>query len=630
MYDDENFEDGFNEEALARRLNTGLWKKLFLYAWRHPSNVRWLAFFAMTTAAAEVIYPLLTKGVIDEVSAYQQHGTPTDLWFWGWAYLANTVLLAVSIGCFIYIAGRIRAHIAHDIREDGFANLQRLSFDFYDYRPVGWLMARMTSDAERLSNILAWGFLDLVWGLTMMAGIAVAMLIMNWQLALLVFAIMPVLAWISARFQKRILGSARQVRRTNSRITGTYNEAIMGVMTSKAFVREDANQREFKALTDTMYDASVNNLTQAAIYLPIVITMASLATGVALAVGGLHTLGGTIAVGTLVAFMAYTRHFFEPIEELGHWFAEMQMAQASAERILSLIDAEPTIQDAPAVTAVLREDRSRSTRYAEDGGNADIQRLDVKDLHFAYDPHKPILQGVNLSISKGESVAIVGPTGGGKSTLVNIMCRFYEPTQGQVLIDDVDYRNRSLHWYQSNLGMVLQNAHVFSGTLLENIRYGNLQASDEDVIAAARTAGADAFIRDMPEGYATQAGESGNRLSAGQKQLISFARAILADPQILVMDEATSSVDTETELRIQQGLGQVLQGRIALIIAHRLSTIRNCTRIVVVKDGQISETGSHDELMRHRGHYYELYRQQSLQESSRDLPQGPSADLEPA
>ena len=622
MYDDENYDDGFDEEKLAARFNADLWKKLFAYARRYPHIIRWLAVFAFLTALMEVAYPLLTKGVIDEVDAYLKGGADPGFWYWGMLYFLCTVTICIAIGGFIWMAGRLRTHIAHDIREDGFENLQRLSFNFYDYRPVGWLMARMTSDSERLSNILAWGFLDLVWGFTMMLGIAIAMFVMNWKLALVVFSVMPFLAWVSAKFQKRILKSARQVRATNSRITGNFNEAIMGVLTSKAFVREDANQKDFNVLTDRMHNASVTNLTHAAVYLPIVITMASLATGLALAVGGMDMIYGLIPVSTLIAFMAYTRHFFDPIEQLGHWFAEMQMAQASAERILSLIEAEPAIQDNEEVKEALRMQATRevdSTRFAIDGGTDAINSIEVRNLKFAYDPAHPVIDNINLTINKGETIAVVGPTGGGKSTLVNIICRFYEPTGGQILIDGVDYRSRSLHWLQSNIGMVLQNAHVFSGPIMENIRYGRLDATDEEVIVAAKTAGAHEFIEAFPDGYQTDAGESGGRLSAGQKQLVSFARAILADPQILVMDEATSSVDTETEQRIQAGLARVLEGRLALVIAHRLSTIRNATRIIVVANGKITESGTHQELMQAQGAYYELYKQQSLQEATGSL-----------
>ena len=267
----------------------------------------------------------------------------------------------------------------------------------------------------------------------------------------------------------------------------------------------------------------------------------------------------------------------------------------------------------------IRDRNELNAVWANDGGEVDIRSVELRVVRFAYDPKKPVLRSVNLEAKKGEVVAVVGPTGGGKSTLVNIICRFYEPVSGQVLIDGVDYKNRSLLWLQSNVGIVLQNAHVFAGSIMENIRYGKLEATDDEVMEAASLAGADEFIRGMPNGYLSDAGESGGFLSAGQKQLISFARAILSDPQILVMDEATSSVDTETEQTIQKGLQRVLDGRIAFIIAHRLSTIRNATRIIVIDQGVIKEEGSHEKLMSERGHYFDLYRQQSLQESSRDL-----------
>jgi ATP-binding cassette subfamily B protein len=618
MYDDDNYDDGFDEEALARRMRLGLWKKLFSYTRPYRRELALVGIFAIATALMEVAFPLITRGVIDAIDV---HGRDTNLWPFGMAYMACTLVVAVSVGGFIWAGGKIRTYISHDIRRDGFENLQRLSFAFYDHRPVGWLMARMTSDCERLANILAWGFLDIVWGATMMVGIAVAMLVMNVKLGLMALAVIPALGWVSARFQKRILRSARQVRRTNSRITGTYNESIMGVLTSKAFVRENENLADFKQLTGTMYDASIQNLVQAAIYVPIVVTLASLATGITLAVGGFDLLNGVISVGTLVAFMAYARHLFDPIEQLGRWFAELQMAQASAERIISLVEAVPDIRDSDDVieATAMQRDRPARRTIGADGGPAKIKRIELKDVCFDYGNGRRVLDHVNLTASAGETIAIVGATGGGKSTLVNVICRFYEPTSGAVLIDGIDYRKRGLHWLQSNLGIVLQNAHVFSGSILENIRYGRLDATDAEVHDAARLAGAHEFVTELADGYKTEVGEGGGRLSAGQRQLVSFARAILADPQILVMDEATSSVDTDTEQRIQRGMANVLEGRISFVIAHRLSTIRNATRIAVIEHGRIIEHGTHAELIALRGHYFDLYRQQSLTEATREI-----------
>lgn len=616
-YDDENYDDGFDEARSSAAMQISLWRRLFTFTLPYKAELWVLVVAGSVTALMEMAYPLITKWLIDDVDA---NGKEADLFFWAIVYLGTCFLMAVSIGSFIWMTSKIRVYASYDIRKAAFANLQNLSFSFFDYRPVGWLMARMTSDCERLTNILAWGLLDLIWGVTVMLGMTVAMLVMNWKLALLVLAIVPILTWVSIKFQRTILGSARAVRRTNSRITGAYAQGIMGVLTSKTFSREAPNADEFHQLTGDMYIASVRNLTLSAIYIPIILIMSSVAVGLTLAIGGSDLLVGIIEAGTLVAFMMLARHFFEPVEVMGYWFAEMQMAQASAERVLSLIDAEPAIRDSVSVSDAVRMHRStpqRETR-AEDGGSLDIHKVELMNVNFAYEADVPILRDINLTAHKGETIAIVGPTGSGKSTLVNLVCRFYQPTSGQVLIDGIDYRNRSLRWLQSNLGVVLQNAHIFRGTVLENIRYGRLTASDNDVIHAAETIGAHEFINALENGYQTEVGEDGDMLSVGQKQLVSFARAILADPQILVMDEATSSVDTVTETKMQVGLDQVLSGRISFVIAHRLSTIRNADRIVVLDGGEISETGDHAQLIRRGGHYAKLYYQQSLQEATRD------------
>lgn len=612
-YDDENFNDGFDDDSYNQGMKLELWRRLLGYALAYRFEVSMLALSAFFTAAAEIAFPLITRSVIDEVSA---RGADVDLLLYGGWYAFFTVMLACSVVSFIWFGGKLRTHVAHDIRMDGFSNLQRLSFSYYDYRPVGWLMARMTSDCERLSNILAWGMLDLFWGSTMMLGIAIAMLLMDATLGLIVLSVLPVLAWISLNFQQRILKSARLVRKTNSRITGSYNESIMGVQTSKAFVKEAQNLKRFGDLTDQMHGASVTNLVQAALYLPIVLTLGSVAIGLALVFGGLEMIWGAITAGTLVAFLTYARHFFEPIEQLAHWFAEMQMAQASAERIMSLIQAEPDIQDSDEVINAINRDRQ--TNAAIDGLPDTINEIKFNNVGFRYDIGDDVLRGIDLTIRQDETLAIVGSTGGGKSTLVSLLCRFYEPTSGYISIDGNDYRKRSLHWLQSNLGIVLQSSHIFAGSILENIRYGNLNASDGDVTLAAKRSGAHPFIVDMSEGYATTVGEGGSNLSAGQKQLISFARAILADPKILIMDEATSSVDTETEQQIQQGMDELLSNRIALVIAHRLSTIRNADRILVMEHGSITEQGRHVELMSLKGRYYKLYTQQSIVKFSKE------------
>ena len=613
FFDDDNYEDGFAEDSFEEGVDLGLWRQLLNYTLHYPFEVSILALCAICTAISEVAFPLITRAVIDAVA---NEGAEVNLFQYGFLYFAFVVLLACSVGGFIWFGGKIRTHVSHDIRKDGFQNLQQLSFAYYDFRPVGWLMARMTSDCERLSNILAWGLLDLIWGSTMMIGIAIAMFYMDISLALIVLSVLPVLAWMSINFQRRILKSARRVRKTNSRITGSFNESIMGVRTSKAFVKEAENLNNFGKLTDEMFEASVLNQVQAALYLPLVLTLGSLATGLALVFGGVEVIVGGVTTGTLIAFLTYTRHFFEPIEELAHWFAEMQMAQASAERIISLIDAESDIQDSAAVKQKLA--LTHGDNLAHDGHGEDIHRVEFEDVRFSYAVGDEVLKGINLSISKGENIAIVGSTGSGKTSLVNLLCRFYEPTGGRILIDGIDYRERSLEWLQSNLGIVLQSSHIFGGSIADNIRYGKLDATRDEIVAAAKKAGAHSFIMQMDGDYDSEVGKAGSGLSAGEKQLISFARAILADPAILVMDEATSSVDTVTEQEIQRGLSELLQGRISLVIAHRLSTIRQADRILVLEHGEVIESGDHAALMSQRGRYFFLYTQQSLEEFSRE------------
>ncbi len=604
-FDDENFGDEFADAEGS--VNLRIWRQLLTYALAYPRDLSVLAVCAIVVALCEISFPLVTKDVVDGVFL---SGEDYPLAQAGWLYFALCVALGGAVLGFIWFGGKLRAHISHDIRQEGFKNLQRLPFEYYDFRPVGWLMARMTSDCERLSNILAWGILDLFWSLTIMLGVIIAMLIMEWRLALLILTTIPALVLISRYFQKRILKSARLVRKTNSRITGSYNENIMGVLTSKVFVKEADNLRRFGGLTDTMHGASIQNAVQAAVYLPIVITLGSLATGLALVMGGIESLWGWITPGTLIAFLTYTRHFFEPIEQLAHWFAELQMAQASAERILSLINEVPSIKDSEAVQARLAQ--APAANLAADGGQLDIQRVTFDQVSFRYATGLPVLKNIDLSLNSGQSLAIVGATGGGKTTLVNLLARFYEPTSGRILIDGVDYRERSLHFLQSNLGVVLQNSHIFAGTVRDNIRYGKLSASDQEIHAAAKSAGAADMIAQLEAGYDTLIEEGGTSLSSGQKQLIAFARALLRDPQILIMDEATSSVDTLTEQRIEIGLRALLKDRISVIIAHRLSTIRNADQICVLDQGEIIEMGSHEALIQQKGKYFQLFMQQSL------------------
>jgi ATP-binding cassette subfamily B protein len=433
------------------------------------------------------------------------------------------------------------------------------------------------------------------------------MVVYNWQLALAVLGVVPVLFAVSVYFRKRILRTSRLVRKTNSQLTAAYNEGITGVRTTKVFVREAENLQHFDRLADEMQQYSVRNAVLSAVYLPLVLTLASVAIAMSLAWGGQQVTVYGLAVGQVVMFMYFAQLFFQPVQDMSAWFAELQMAQASAERVISLVEAVPEVRDNDDVAQRLRENGA-------DGHPDRIDRIDFENVGFRYRSGPQILEDFHLSVEPGQTIALVGATGGGKSTLVNLLCRFYEPTQGRILIDGIDYRDRSLLWLQSNLGIVLQQPHLFSGTIRENIRYGKLDASQDEIVAAAKLAGAHDFIEALKEGYETEVGEGGSQLSLGQKQLVSFTRAVLKRPRLLVMDEATSSIDTETERQIQKGLARVLKGRTSFVIAHRLSTIRAADRILVIDRGRVVEQGTHGELIRRGGRYHDLYTEQSMRD----------------
>jgi ATP-binding cassette subfamily B protein len=488
--------------------------------------------------------------------------------------------------------------VRYDLRKKLFEHLQTLSFSYFDRTPVGWIMSRVTSDSSRIAQLVTWGLLDITWGFMNIVTGLYFMMRINWQLGLVMLAIIPILVVVAARFRRKIIVEFRQVRKINSKITGAYNENITGVRVVKALGREEENLSEFGELTGEMYHASYRAAWLSALFLPVVQLIGAVALGAIVWYGGLQAHVGALTVGGIQAFISYVTFMLWPIQDLARVYAEMQHTIASAERVFSLIDAQPEVVD--------REG-------AVDPGTV---RGDIVFDHvdFWYEEDNPVLKDFSLHVKRGETIALVGPTGGGKSTIVNLVCRFYEPNSGVVRIGGRDYTELSLHAIQSRIGVVLQTPHLFSGTIRENIRYGKLDASDEEIEAAAELAGAHDFIVTLDKGYDEEVGEGGVMLSVGQKQLVSLARAILAQPEIFIMDEATSSVDTLTEALIQKGMETLMADRTSFVIAHRLSTIRRADRILVIEDGQIAEMGSHAELLRQKGHYYRLYTKQFRQE----------------
>jgi ATP-binding cassette, subfamily B, bacterial len=606
------------EDVFSDKLDLSLWARVFRHALPYKRLIVRLAIAAVVIAIADASFALVTRWAVDDVV---KAGNVVNLAPHIAVYAALLISLVVSVWVFINSAGGLSNNMSHDIRAECFKRIQDLEFAYFDHRPTGWLISRLTSDCDKLARIIAWGSLDLVWAFCLVIMIAIILIVLQPVLGLLVLSVVPPLIWISAIFQKKLLLSSRDTRKFNSMITASFAEALQGLRTTKTLVREQENLREFQGLSSQMYGVSIQNALQSAVYIPIVLTLGSLAAGIALWRGGAGVIDGTLTLGTLVAFIFYAGQFFNPINQIAQVLVQMQGAQAAGERVLSLLATVPAISDSEEVMAKMQQwDKpDRPTDLAPDGHPAGIATLEFRHVDFAYTDGTPVLKDFNLTVQAGQTIALVGASGGGKSTIVNLAARFYEPTGGSILVNGHDLRDRSLAWYQSNLGIVLQGPHLFSGSVRENIRYGKLDAKDEEIETAARSVNADAFIRALENGYDTDVGEGGNRLSTGQKQLISFARALLANPRIFIMDEATSSIDTETEQLIQQGLKAIFEGRISFVIAHRLSTIRTADRILVIEKGRILESGTHQELLAHKGHYHALYTHQFQQEREANL-----------
>lgn len=582
-YEEEEFQTRFNQKTFRRIL--GLAKP----------HLKWVIGFLVTialVAAMDAVSTFLSKHIIDDGIVAKNPQALTNLLI---AYGSIVLIQAGNVFLFIYLAGILGERIRYDLRKKMFNHLQALSLNYYSKTPVGWIMARVTSDSERVADLVTWGFVDSTWGVMSIGTSMVFMFIINWKLALIVLGILPILLYIAIQFRKRILGEYRNVRKLNSKIVGAYNENITGVRIIKALGREKENLGEFKELTGSMYKSSYRAAWLSALFLPTVQIISAFAVGAVVWFGGYQAESGQMTIGGIQAFVSYITFMMWPIQDIARVFAEMQQAIASAERMFSLIDSKPQIENRP---------------QAIDPGTISGDII-FDHVTFKYEEdEQPVLQDFSLHVKRGETIALVGPTGGGKSTIVNLLCRFYEPNEGRIFIGGRDYTSLSLQAIQSRIGVVLQTPHLFSGSVRENLRYGRLNATDAEIEEATRVVGAHDFITRFEKGFDTEVGEGGNLLSVGQKQLLSLARAVLAKPEVFVMDEATSSVDTLTEALIQRGMETLLNKCTSFVIAHRLSTIKKADRILVIEGGRIAEIGAHAELLKVRGKYYQLYTRQ--------------------
>ncbi len=588
------------EEALGRAYDARLMQRLLAYLRPYRLYVALAVLMLVAASGLELVGPWLTKVAIDSVFPSGDAGLLAMI---GAAYVVALLLAAVLEYARTMLTTWIGQHVMQDLRNQIFSHIQRLELAFFDRNPVGRLLTRTTSDVEALNEMFTSGVVTIFGDIFTIGAIVTAMLILDWRLALVTFAALPLVFIAAWLFRRKARQAYRDIRVRLARINAHLQERIDGMTVVQLFGQERATRDRFEEINRDHLTSHLRSITYYALFWPAVELLASVAMALIIWYGGTEAMRGTMTIGVIAAFLQYARRFFRPIQDLSEKYNILQSAMASSERVFRLLDREPRIRSAPNAFA---PDEVRGT-------------VEFEDVWFHYGAPKEVagdgepdwvLQGITFRVEPGQRVAIVGATGAGKSTIINLLMRFYEPQRGRILLDGVDIREIPVDGLRASTGLVLQDIYLFSESVLHNVDLGRDGIDKERAREASRRVGADRYIERLPEGYAQPLGERGSNLSAGERQLLSFARALAGDPRILLLDEATSSVDSEVEAQIERALDELMKGRTSLVIAHRLSTVRNADRIVVLHHGEIREIGTHEELLRLGGLYARLYRLQ--------------------